>query len=204
MNIEFRNNYGFSVIGFVLTSVSYVFVLFLIVLILNGFSIPQIDKQIIIGFLFIYLLSLYIYLGKTNFDFTLSNDEIKITNRLPFFQKTEFIKLKDIHRVLFKHDWNDTYNIQPNRSYFMKQLYNLLRTFIPYDLKWIKVTTDKTRKYNCYGIEFDYWDNEGLLIEDLFLELSEKGICVEWTDDTDKYFKHMNEQAKSNCKKASR
>ena len=69
--------------------------------------------------------------------------------------------------------------------------------FFPYDYKWIKVKADKDYQFYCFGLEMDYYDNEGPHFEELFVTLAEKNIKVSWTDTSDIYYKQMTKNVES-------
>jgi acyl-coenzyme A synthetase/AMP-(fatty) acid ligase len=66
--------------------------------------------------------------------------------------------------------------------------------FFPPDYKWIKIHTNRTYKFYCFGIEMDYYENEtNTVFEELYKVLADKGVNVSWTDTTDSYYLQMTQ-----------
>lgn len=160
---------------------SILFVLSSAVYITNDFSLPEIDVQLSLAFLGLYLLGVYSYLGITNNDFLLTDDTLEVVGKVPFFRRRRKFSLYDINLVLFRHDWTDTVgeDIKPRIvQFFVKEISQLL---FPFDYKWVEITTRHTFRFYCFGLSYNYFDNKGPLFEDLHKALRAKGIPVKWT-----------------------
>ena len=152
-------------------------------------------------FVLAYILYSYIYLGSTNNDFIIFNNRVEIINKLPFFKRKTIFYFEDIKQVLFRHEWTESVQekIKPRiLSFILTDFF--LSMFFPYDYKWIRFTTQKSYTFYCFGLEFDYYDNEGPLIEDLFHRLGDYGVNVCWTNNELNYYKGMmkNMQSRQN------
>lgn len=139
-----------------------------------------------------YILFTYIYLGKTNNDFVVFEDRIEIINKLPFFKRKTVLHFNEIKSIVFRHEWTESIRNKikpPNLSFLLSDF--LLPLFFPYDYKWIRFTTEKNYIFYCFGLEFDYYDNEGPLIEGLFHKLGDCGLNVSWTNIELNYYAGM-------------
>ncbi|WP_237277553.1 hypothetical protein [Tenacibaculum ovolyticum] len=110
-------------------------------------------------------IGIYCYYAIMNNDFTLDNEEILITNRLLFFKKNRFDKIKNI---VFKDE-------------------TIINIFSGY--KWIKIeymTASETlisKKIYCNGMEYDAFDENFFFptFDEFFDELKRRGLNIEWT-----------------------
>ena len=156
-----------------------------------NFSLIHIGYYIL--FTVCYILLTYIYLAKTNTDFIVLDDRIEMVNNLPFFKKKTVLPFNEIKSIVFRHEWTESLQekIKPRTLGFIITEY-LVSAFFPYDYKWIKFTTDRSYTFLCFGLEFDYFDNnDEALIEGLFYKLAACGIDVRWTNIKLNYYAGM-------------
>lgn len=140
----------------------------------------------------LYAVLSYIYLGIVSHDFVVYNDRIEVLNRIPLFEKERAFYYKDIKLVFFRHEWTEELTEKFKLGIFgflFKEM--IIQSVIPPDYKWIKIVTDKPNKFYCFGLEFDYYDNKGPLIEDLFFKLYDYGVKVRWTNIELNYYASM-------------
>ncbi|HEY9048688.1 MAG TPA: hypothetical protein VIN08_22440 [Ohtaekwangia sp.] len=160
-------------IAFVLVSATYL---------INGFSLPSVEKNVIILASAIYLVLVYIYLGVTNHTFVFTDQTLEVENRLLFFRMRQSFPLRQIKQVLFRHDWTETAGKEIKIGIFRTAVRWTMHLFFPFDYKWIEITTTRSFRFYCFGLDYDYFDNEGPLFEDLFKALKSRGIRVGWTN----------------------
>lgn len=198
----FKSLVGAAIVEFLILAVGYSVLIFLIFSVLLGFNLYQLLNQNWGIILIIYTTACYIYTGLSSNDIILYDDKIEIVSNIPLFKKHLSFPLSEIQSVQFRHEWAET-SIKFTKSIFWDYTISFLLShflffLLPTKYKWIKVTTDQTYKFYCFGIEMDNYDNadSGLLFEDLFFALAHKGIIVSWTDNSDHYYQQMNKQAK--------
>ncbi|HEY9007397.1 hypothetical protein [Ohtaekwangia sp.] len=159
-----------------------VFVLVSATYLINGFSLPSVEKSVIIVGAVIYLVLVYIYLGITNHDFILTEDSVVIQNRVLFFRTHSAIPLRQVRQVLFRHDWTETAGKEIKIRIVRTAVRWTMHLFFPFDYKWIEISNSKALRFYCFGLDYDYFDNKGPLFEDLFKALKARGIRVGWTN----------------------
>jgi len=189
---EFKSKIGNSFGTFFILTVSSLGSLYLLFFLTTDLRLTQITISGWLAIFLTYCILAYLYIGSTNNDILLFADRLEIVNRLPFFRKHHTFQLDKIKSVKFRHEWTETFgkSIKPNfLKYIVTQF--LAPFFFPADYKWIRVSADKDYKFYCFGIEMDYYDNEGLLFEDLFNKLADRGVNVSWTDTSDVYYSQM-------------
>lgn len=165
----------------------YLFVLlYLIFYLSTDFRLSSITMPVwIIIILFIFIIS-YLYTGLTNNDVLVANNSIEIVNRMPLFKKRISFQYDKIRLIKFRHEWTETFG-ESIKPLFLKYILTgwIAPFFFPTDYKWINVSADKDYIFYCFGIERDFFENEEPCFEDLFNELSKKGVNVRWTNNLD-------------------
>ncbi|MFY0630154.1 MAG: hypothetical protein JXR05_07210 [Flavobacteriaceae bacterium] len=144
----------------------------------------------------ILVLLVLLYALSVNNDIVLLENEIRIRKRLIFYNKQKSIDFKEIKKIQLKHDWTETIasKLKPSILKYILVEWILISLFPP-DYKWIKIKTDKeTFKYFCFGIEYDQYNNPRPHFDDLYFDLAKRGINVEWTNDTDLYYRDLRKR----------
>jgi hypothetical protein len=142
------------------------------------------------------LLLVALYALTVNNDVILTENQIRIRKRFIFHHKEKSIDFNEIESIYLKHDWTETIasKLKPLILQFIL-VECVLKTVFPPDYKWIKIKTNKeTLKYFCFGIERDYYDNPRPHFDDLYFDLAKKGINVEWTNETDPYYRDLQKR----------
>jgi hypothetical protein len=195
---EFKTSTGNSLWGFFILAISFTGLFYLLVFLTTDFRLTQISFSAWLIIFSAYAVLAYLYTGFTNNDILVFDDRIEIVNRLPLFKKHYRFQLDKIKSMKFRHEWTETFGKSIKPSFFKYIVTQLLAPcFFPADYKWIRVCADKDYKFYCFGIEMDYYDNEGPLFEDLFNQLAGKGVNVSWTDTTGIYYSQMTKNAEN-------
>ncbi|NOS90838.1 MAG: hypothetical protein HOP30_02845 [Cyclobacteriaceae bacterium] len=146
----------------------------------NGFELPAFHYQYL--FLLIpYLAAMYFYAGLFNHDVVVHETGIEIVNRVPLFKKTTKFEFASIQSITLRHDWTETFGTNFRIPWIKSAAKELALLLFPWDYKWIKIVTDQEYKFYCFGIEYDCYDNEGPVFEDLFSDLTKHYSHVKWT-----------------------
>jgi hypothetical protein len=180
------------------------FIIFLLLKFLFKVDFSNIHiKYYVIGLIF-YAILTYVYIGLVNHDFIVFKDKIEVINRVPFFRNKKVFKYEDIKLIQFRHEWTEEFEEKFKLGIFGFLIREtVIQSFIPPDYKWIKIVSDRNYKFFCFGLEFDYYDNEGPLIEELFYQLADYGIDVRWTNVKLNYYAGMMNKVNEKRKKAS-
>lgn len=175
-----------SFISFVLATISYLALSYLLLTWIIDFELKQVTTEIWIVFSIIYLVVAYLYLSYFNNDIVVYDNSIEVINRLPPFRRKFHFPLYEVKSIQFRHDWTESIgrNIKPYKlGYWVGQIATL---FFPSDYKWIKIESDKTYRFYCFGLEYDFYDNKNPHFEDLYSDLSKRNVTVSWTNSIDK------------------
>ncbi len=136
------------------------------------------------------------YLSFTNTDIKILENEIEFNGKLLLSkQKTKF-NLDEISEIIMKHDWTDTI-LTDFKPKFLKYIFVewVIKTARNEEAKWIKVKTKNGKyKFNCYGIEYDSYDNPKPHFEDLYFFLAKLNLEVRWTENHDLYYKDLEKK----------
>ena len=184
---------------FLIHLLCYSGVLYLILLFGTDFRLHQLSWIGWAGIFVSYAVLAYVYAGFANDDILLYADRIEIVNRIPLFRKHYSFQIDQVESVKFRHEWTESFgkNIKPGLLKYIMSPF-LATLFFPADYKWIKISTNKTYTFYCFGVDMDYYDNNGPIFEDLFNKLAEKGVNVSWTDTPDTYYSHMEKNKGKN------
>ena len=182
-----KSKIGNSLVGLIGEHIFAVIVIGGLIYFINGFRLPDIHWTYL--FLLIpYSLGIYIYAGLFNNDILIDNAKIEIINNVPLFKKRISFDFSTIKTITLRHDWTETFGQRIKSRNLKYILLQLTRTLFPYNYKWIKIETDKEYKFYCFGIDHDYYDNDGPLFEDVYKTLRRKHKSVKWTNDSDPYY----------------
>ncbi|SKC88349.1 hypothetical protein [Ohtaekwangia koreensis] len=157
------------------------FVLISVIYMLNGFELPAVENNILIGFLVLYVIAIYTYIGITNNDFIITDNALEVVGKVPLFKRRRRFLRQHIGLVLFRHDWTDTIGEGMKPRIFRLVVKEISQLLFPFDYKWIEITTNHSFRFYCFGLEYNYFDNKGPLFEDLFKTLQAKDLNVKWT-----------------------
>lgn len=189
---EFKSKIGNSLGTFFILTISLFGLLYLVLFLTTNFRLTQISFSGWLAIVVIYFVVSYLYAGLSNNSIFLFDNRLEVVNRLPFFRKHYTFQFDKIKSVKFRHEWTETFgrSIKPN---FIRYILNewIAQFLFPTDFKWIRISADKDYKFYCFGIEMDYYDNDGPLFEELFTKLLDKGVEVSWTDTSDIYYSQM-------------
>ncbi len=170
---------NFSIATVLTQHVSCLLIVSILTFLFNGFELPAIHYQYL--FLLIpYLAAIYCYAGLFNNDVIINETGIEIVNRVPLFKKSRKFDFTSIQSITLRHDWTETYGRNIRTRWINLIVKELALLVFPWDYKWIKIATDKEYTFYCFGIEYDYFDNEGPLFEDLFSYLKNYHPQVQW------------------------
>ncbi len=170
--MTFKSKIGYSLLGLIGANILALSVLCGLKYLINEFRLHDFDWNFLI-LIVPYTFGIYFYIGLFNNDIKIDNTKIEIINRVPFFKKKISFNYSNIKTITLRHDWTETFgkNIKSKRIKFIfSQLTPLL---FPYNYKWIKIETDNEYKFYCFGIDYDYYDNECPSFEDIYNTLSE-------------------------------
>jgi hypothetical protein len=185
--MRFKSKIGDSLFGLIGGHMLALFVVGGLILFINGFRLPDFHWTYLL-LLVPYFLGIYVYAGLFNNDIQVDNTKIEIINTVPFFKKRISFDYSNIKIITLRHDWTETFGKTIKSKRLKYILSKLTQTFLPYNYKWIKIETDKEHKFYCFGIDYDYYDNDGPLFEDVYKTLRRKHKSVRWTNDTDPYY----------------
>ena len=141
-------------------------------------------------------LCIIIYLSLTNTDIKILGNEIEFNGKLLLSKKKTKFSLDEISEITMKHDWTETV-LAEFKPRFLKYIIVewVLRTIRNEEAKWVKVKTKKGEyKFNCYGIEYDCYDNPKPHFEDLYFDLAKLNLEVNWTENNDLYYKDLEKR----------
>jgi hypothetical protein len=183
----FKSKIENSLIGLIGGHAILLFAIVGIVFSTNGFRITNFDWIYMI-LLIPYFFGIYLYAGLFNNDIIVDNSKIEIVNSIPFFRKRVSFDYSAIKSITLRHDWTETFGrrIKSNRVRYV--LSQLTQIFLPYNYKWIKIETYRKFRFFCFGIDFDYYNNDGPLFEDVYKALRRKHKSVKWTNNTSPYY----------------
>ena len=194
-----------SIIELILLTLGYSIVIYLVSYYLLDFTFSQISPLTWWIILLLYFSACYCYIGISNNDIVLYDDRLEIISKIPFFKKHQSFPLAEIQYVQFRRDWTDTI-WQPINSVFLGVLVKLLSDYIlsfllPFNYKWIKVTTDREYRFYCFGLEMEYYDSQmPTTFDELFYDLANKKVKVRWTDNSEPNYAFMNREAEKRLK----
>ena len=130
------------------------------------------------------------YLSWTNTDIKIFENEIEFNGKLLLSKKSIKFSLDEIYEITMKHDWTQTV-LSDFKPKFLKYIIVewILKTVRNEEMKWIKVKTKSgEHNFNCYGIEYDCYDNPKPHFEDLYFEFAKLNLEVNWTENSDVYY----------------
>ena len=146
-------------------------------------------------------LFIIIYLSLTNTDIKILENEIEFKGRLLLSRKKTKFSLGEISEIIMKHDWTET-TLADFKPKFLKYIIVewILKTVRNEEAKWIKVKTKGGEyKFNCYGIEYDCYDNPKPHFEDLYFDLAKLNLEVNWTENNDLYYKDLKKRKEASA-----
>jgi hypothetical protein len=189
---EFKSYIWNGLFTFFILTIPISAIVFLTLFLTLHIKLTQIDLPSWVFITLIYSFLSYFYAGLTNNNIVVYDDKLEIVNKIPLFKKKVTFEYDKINLVTFRHEWTQTFGRKIKPKILKTIIKDWIVSFVfPWDYKWIKVKTDKEHKFLCFGLSMDYYDNDQIVFEDLFYELAQKGLKVEWTNTTEPYYKEM-------------
>ena len=136
------------------------------------------------------------YLSLTNTDIKILENEIEFNGKLLLSKKKTKFSLHEISEITMKHDWTETV-LSDFKPKFLKYIIVewILKTVRNEEAKWIKVKTKSGEyKFNCYGIEYDCYDNPKPHFEDIYFDFAKLNLEVNWTENNELYYKDLKKR----------
>jgi hypothetical protein len=195
---EFKSSIFDSIMAKVIRNVMLILILSLTSLIIDYSELIPIQIGFL-GIIIIYLSLFIIQIFMTNNDLIIDEKEIIIQSSMFGGIRRKAFKKEEILEITFKDEWSETFmNNQYDSIIRYVILEFILMWFIPWEYKWIEITTKYNRKFKYYffGMNYDFYDNsQEILFEDMFVELAKRNIRVKWKSTKDVYFKGIQERA---------
>lgn len=101
---EFKSKIGSSFATFLILSISFLGLLYLLLFLTTNFRLTQITFLGWLAISLTYFLLAYLYTGLTNNDIFLFDNKIEIVNLLPLFKKHHSFQLDEVKSVKFRHE----------------------------------------------------------------------------------------------------
>lgn len=136
------------------------------------------------------------YLSLTNTDIKILGNEIEFNGTLLMSKNKTKFSLDEISEITMKHAWTETV-LDDFKPRFLKYIIVewILKTIRNEEAKWIKVKTKKGEyKFNCYGIEYDSYDNPKPHFEDVYFDLAKLNLDVNWTENNHFYYEDLKKR----------
>ncbi len=192
----YKSKINYSLTTLMALHVCWMFILGVLILFFNptAFTAFRFSYSLL---LFPHAMAIYAYAGLFNNDVIVCETGIQMVNRVPLFKKTTRFEFSSIQSISLRHDWTETFGTNIRIPWIKVIAKELALLFFPWDYKWIKIVADKEYTFYCFGIEYDYFDNEMPYFEDLFLELKKRHAHVRWTNNTSSYYKMFADDSKS-------
>lgn len=101
------------------------------------------------------------------------------------------MQLVSLKLATFRHELFQRNFLNQNR-WFTFIIQPVLLILIPYEYKWMKIATSKTRHLLfCFGLEFGYFSNyNDIRFETLKSAFTERGVKTLWTETDDISFQN--------------
>jgi hypothetical protein len=170
-----------NAILFVLTSLSYLGILYGCLYFVGDFRLAQLPAEWWVAFTVAYGILLYCYCGVTSNTIEVSSTFIKVYNVVPGFRKNLTFKFSAVNAVHFKQTSADdlTQSIKPR--YLAIPVNFIAVLLLPAEWKYIRIVTDKAHLFYCSGIESDYYEYDGnLSFEHLHKQCEQAGLNTMW------------------------
>jgi hypothetical protein len=178
--LTFKSRIVNSLGGLILPHMTVLALVIGIVLISNDLHLSSLNPRYLI-LVIPYVVVVYIYAGLFNNDIIITGTTLEIINSVPLFKKRILFELTSVKTITLRHDWTETIGNEIKQSTLRYCIKELVSVFFPYNYKWIKIEAEKKYKFYCFGIDYDYYENEKPYFEDLYKELKNRQASVNWT-----------------------
>ena len=138
-----------------------------------------------------YIVFSTIQIAYTNPSFYFGEQSVSIKYPMLFGWKDFEVNYDEIKLATFRHELFQR-NFLSRNIWFTFIIQPVLLILIPYEYKWMKIETSKTKHLLfCFGLEFDYFSNNNdIRFETLKSAFTQRGVKTLWTETDDISFQN--------------